>query len=257
MTDSVRPHRQQPTKLLLSLGFSRQEYRSGLPFPSPMHESEKWKWNRSVVPDSWWPHGLQPTRLFRPWDFQGKSTGVGCHCLLRSAHYRLCKNGGRLPCIDLNGIPRGGASRSRCKVKFLKQGAGYPWGLCAGHLHWTPLVDLEAVLSPVPWGLCNLFSFFFFFFLFSPLVSCTILTKPRTLRFSFSLTMPTAVPSRSAPREHAPNSASRPIRLQARTPGSQSSVAAGSWRLRRRLRTEEASSPRASSGLTQGPPRCR
>ena len=166
MTDSVRPHRQQPTKLLLSLGFSRQEYRSGLPFPSPMHESEKWKWNRSVVPDSWWPHGLQPTRLFRPWDFQGKSTGVGCHCLLRSAHYRLCKNGGRLPCIDLNGIPRGGASRSRCKVKFLKQGAGYPWGLCAGHLHWTPLVDLEAVLSPVPWGLCNVFSFSFFFSFF-------------------------------------------------------------------------------------------
>ena len=26
-----------------SLGFSRQEYWSGLPFPSPMHESEKWK----------------------------------------------------------------------------------------------------------------------------------------------------------------------------------------------------------------------
>ena len=26
---------------LLSLGFSRQEYQSGLPFPSPMHESEK------------------------------------------------------------------------------------------------------------------------------------------------------------------------------------------------------------------------
>ena len=31
------------------LGFSRQEYWSGLPFPSPMHESEKSKWNRSVV----------------------------------------------------------------------------------------------------------------------------------------------------------------------------------------------------------------
>ena len=83
MSDSVRPHRQQPTRLLcpwdspgkntgvgchfllqcmhtcmlsrcscvqlcatlwtaahqapLSLGFSRQEYRSGLPFPSPIH----------------------------------------------------------------------------------------------------------------------------------------------------------------------------------------------------------------------------
>ena len=29
------------------------------------------------------PHGLQPTRLLRPWDFSGKSAGVGCHCLLR------------------------------------------------------------------------------------------------------------------------------------------------------------------------------
>ena len=66
----------------LSLGFSRQEHWSGLPFPSPMHESEKWKWSRSVVSDSLQPHGLQPTRLLRPWDFPGKSTGVGCHCLL-------------------------------------------------------------------------------------------------------------------------------------------------------------------------------
>ena len=35
-----------------SLGFSRQEHWSGLPFPSPMHETEKWKWSRSVVSDS-------------------------------------------------------------------------------------------------------------------------------------------------------------------------------------------------------------
>jgi len=28
-------------------------------------------------------HGLQPTRLLCPWDFPGKSTGVGCHCLLQ------------------------------------------------------------------------------------------------------------------------------------------------------------------------------
>ena len=34
-----------------SLGFSRQEHWSGLPFSSPMHESEKWKWSRSVVSD--------------------------------------------------------------------------------------------------------------------------------------------------------------------------------------------------------------
>ena len=35
-----------------SLGFSRQEHWSGLPFPFPMHESEKRKWSRSVVSDS-------------------------------------------------------------------------------------------------------------------------------------------------------------------------------------------------------------
>ena len=67
----------------LSLGFSRQEHWSGLPFPSPMHESEKWKWSRSVMSNSSRPHGLQPTRLLGPWDFPGKSTGVGCHVILQ------------------------------------------------------------------------------------------------------------------------------------------------------------------------------
>ena len=43
----------------------------------------KWKWSRSVVSDSLRPHGLEPTRLLRPWDFPGKSTGVGYHCLLQ------------------------------------------------------------------------------------------------------------------------------------------------------------------------------
>ena len=62
-----------------SLGFSRQEHWSGLPFPSPMLESEKWKWSRSVMSDPQRPHGLQPTRLLRPWDFPGRRTGVGCH----------------------------------------------------------------------------------------------------------------------------------------------------------------------------------
>ena len=45
--------------------------------------SNAWKWSRSVASNSLRPHGLQLTRLLRPWDFPGKSTGVGCHCLLR------------------------------------------------------------------------------------------------------------------------------------------------------------------------------
>ena len=47
-----------------------------------MHESEKWKWSHSVMSDPQWPHGLQSSWLLHPWDFLGKSTGVGCHCLL-------------------------------------------------------------------------------------------------------------------------------------------------------------------------------
>ena len=32
---------------------------------------------------SLWTHGLQPTRLFCPWDSPGKNNGVGCHVLLQ------------------------------------------------------------------------------------------------------------------------------------------------------------------------------
>ena len=53
-------------------------------------------WSSSVVPDSLQPHGLQPTKLLCPWDFSGKSTGVGCHFLLQ----------GILPTQGLNlGLP--------------------------------------------------------------------------------------------------------------------------------------------------------
>ena len=54
--------------------------------------SEKWKWSRSVVSDPQRPHGLQPSRLLHPWDFPGKSTGVGCHCLLCKWCYKIIKH---------------------------------------------------------------------------------------------------------------------------------------------------------------------
>ena len=59
---TVWPHRREPTRLP-SLEFSRQEHWSGLPFPSPMHESEKWQWSSSFGSDSERPHGL-----LHPWD---------------------------------------------------------------------------------------------------------------------------------------------------------------------------------------------
>ena len=96
MSDSVWPHRWQHTRLPC-LGFSRQEHWSGLPFPSPTHKSETWKWSCSVVSDSSRPRGLQPTRLLHPRDFPGKSTGVGHHYLLRPyfLHWCYLNSGGR------------------------------------------------------------------------------------------------------------------------------------------------------------------
>ena len=48
--------------------------------------SSAWKWKVKVKSPSrvrlFTTPGLQPTRLLCPWDFPGKSTGVGCHCLL-------------------------------------------------------------------------------------------------------------------------------------------------------------------------------
>ena len=54
------------------------------------------------------PHRRQPTRLPCPWDFPGKSTGVGCHCLLReeSLHHS------NLPCPPGFTQPRRLAPRS-------------------------------------------------------------------------------------------------------------------------------------------------
>ena len=52
----------------------------------------------SIVSDSLPPHGLQPTRLLCPWDFPGKSTGVGCHFLLQGIFPTQGLNPGLLYC---------------------------------------------------------------------------------------------------------------------------------------------------------------
>ena len=94
------------------MGFHGQRYWSGLPVPSPgdlptqgsnldllhcrqilYHLSHQGsphlfyissvQFSHSVVSESFQPHGLYPTRLLHPWNFPGKSTGVGCHFLLQ------------------------------------------------------------------------------------------------------------------------------------------------------------------------------
>ena len=94
----------------LSLGFSRQQHEwVAISF------SNAWKWSHSVVSDPQRPHGLQPTRLLRPWDFPGKSIRVGCHCLLQKqskihetkthrnkARNRQLNKSWRLSCFSFN-----------------------------------------------------------------------------------------------------------------------------------------------------------
>ena len=54
--------------------------------------------SRSVVPNSLRPHGLQPARLFCPWDSPGRNTGVGCHALLQGIFLTQGLNPGVLHC---------------------------------------------------------------------------------------------------------------------------------------------------------------
>ena len=63
------------------MGFSRQEYWSGLPFPSPKNVSAAAAKSLQSCP-TLRPHRRQPTGLPCPWDSPGKNTGVGCHFLL-------------------------------------------------------------------------------------------------------------------------------------------------------------------------------
>ena len=67
-----------------SLGLSRQEHWSGLPFPSPpVLCCCCCCCVAPVVSDSVWPQRRQPTRSLCLWDSPSKNTGVGCHFLLQ------------------------------------------------------------------------------------------------------------------------------------------------------------------------------
>ena len=86
MSDSVRPHRRQPTRLPVpGILQARNLEWVAISFSNAGKWKVKGKSLSHVQPSQ--PHGLQPTRLLCPRDFPGKSTGVGCHCLLRYLHY--------------------------------------------------------------------------------------------------------------------------------------------------------------------------
>ena len=81
-TPQTAAHQAPPT-----LGLSRQEHWSGLPFPSPMHDSEV----AQSCPTLRDP--MEDPRLLLPCDFPEKGSGVGCYCLL---HYKKVKKKKRI-----------------------------------------------------------------------------------------------------------------------------------------------------------------
>ena len=97
--------------------------------------------------DSSRPHGLQPTRLFCPWDFPGKSTGVGCH-----GWFGLCErsNSSKVGACDLkvSRFPLGLGSCNLCMecfASFTDEELGTR--LCPGTPHPLPL---SGCLGDVP-----------------------------------------------------------------------------------------------------------
>ena len=54
--------------------------------------------SHSFVFDSLQPHGLQPTRLFYPWDSPGKNSGVGSYSLLQGIFLTQGSNTDLLHC---------------------------------------------------------------------------------------------------------------------------------------------------------------
>ena len=85
MSDSVQPQRRQPTRLPVpGILQARTLEWVAISFMKVKSESEV----AQSCPTQRL-HGLQPTRLLRPWDFPGKSTAVGCHRLLRFCYSSL------------------------------------------------------------------------------------------------------------------------------------------------------------------------
>ena len=71
VSDSVRPHRLQPTRLPHPWDSPGKS-----PGVAAVAFSNAWKWIHSAMSDSVRPHGQQRTRLPRPWDSPGKSPGA-------------------------------------------------------------------------------------------------------------------------------------------------------------------------------------
>ena len=89
-----------------------------------MHEREKWKWSRSVVSNSSWPHGLQPTRLLRPRILQARVLEWGAIAFSS-------------PSLKTPRFPHSPATKG---VMLAQQGLRFPAQGCSGHQYWLVIM---------------------------------------------------------------------------------------------------------------------
>ena len=129
----------------------------------------------SVVSSSLQCYGLYslPARLFRPWDFPGKNTGVGYHSLLQGIFLTQGSNLGLLHCrrilyhLSHQGSPHLGHSCREKNELLLK------WGNC---LLFKPVICENTSLnsrrfivyseSKCHWASCIFFFFLLFIFIY-------------------------------------------------------------------------------------------
>ena len=89
MSDSVRPHRRQPTRLPCPWDSPGKNTGVDCHFHLPCMKVKSESQVAQSCPTLHDP--MKPTRLLGPWDLPGKSSGMGCHHLLRSPRAGVSK----------------------------------------------------------------------------------------------------------------------------------------------------------------------
>ena len=83
MSDSVRPHRRQPTRLPRPWDSPGKNTGVGCHFLLQCMKVKSQSEVAQSCPTLCNPMDCSLTRFLCPWDFPGKNTGVGCHFLLQ------------------------------------------------------------------------------------------------------------------------------------------------------------------------------
>ena len=83
------------------------------------------------------PHGPQPTRLFCPWNFSGKSTGVGCHTLLQEI-FPNPEIKPESPALQMDSLPLAPSRKPQINKHMLLKNPIKKWSEQLWRMKWQP-----------------------------------------------------------------------------------------------------------------------